>query len=590
MPPRSAPALVPAACMFACLAFATICPASSTADAEPTAPASSPASGPSRVWRPAVGVTRADLARAYVALDRAYMAAADRASMPGQPGWTNSAQRLTAHRAFDGLTSDFFTGNFASAVRKVNALHAELVSAAGVSHFRFDEPQQIVSSVKASITPSRLVQPSLGGTVPEVQVRLTSMYRVQRRAASPDIQPAANQHANLVLHIGSERTCGPGITIDVGAPLLEPGPDGVQWAWVDTTVAVPTKDLAQGWHELRLRMGRDGADPANAEAAESIAEQNLGVFYVLPEPLSTTRDRLERAVREAEATARPGDALLVRSRIALLVDEPSPNNSAEFQSHPITLTGQIEREIEHMRAGSQAFTSAGDWHLTLPIEGVPTLPMRVVVPKSAAAAIEAGRRVPVVIALHGAGGDENMFLDAYGAGRIATLAEQHGFIVLSPRTETIMGATVLRPGDGQPQGNAIFAEVLAFAAQRWTIDPARVYVVGHSMGAAAASALARSEHDRLAAVACIAGGPRRTQPTDIAPTLVIAAEIDPIIPAPPLRRAAEASAKAGAPVEFSLSNGAGHTLVVNDELPRAIDWLLARTLNAGANPAQKDTP
>ena len=544
-------------------------------------------SEPSRPWRPAVSVTRADLARAYVALDRAYMAAAAAASMPGGSGWAESPLRLSAHRSFDGLTSDFFTGNFANAVRKVNALHAELVSAAGVSDFRFDLPQQLVSSVKASVTPSRLAQPSLGGTIQSVQVRLTSMYRVQWR---PDSQPAADERVGLVLHIGSEHTCGPGITIDVGVPRIESGPDNARWVWVDTTIAVPTKDLAQGWHELRLRMDRDGVDPDKAAGPAAFAEQNLGVFYVLPEPMSTTRDRLERAVGEAEATARPGDALLVRSRIALLVDEPSPNNSAEFQSHPISLTDQIQREIENMRAGSRAFTGAGDWHLTLPIDGVPTLPVRVVVPESAAAAIGAGRRVPVVIALHGAGGDENMFLDAYGAGLIARLAEQRGFIVLSPRTETIMGATTLRAGDGRPQGNAIFAALLAFASERWDIDPARVYVVGHSMGAAAASALALSERDRLAAVACIAGGPRRAQPPDVAPMLVIAAENDPIIPAAPLQRAAEASAAAGAPIEFIEAAGAGHTLVVNDELPRAIDWLLAGARAGDAPNAPKDAP
>lgn len=40
---------------------------------------------------------------------------------------------------------------------------------------------------------------------------------------------------------------------------------------------------------------------------------------------------------------------------------------------------------------------------------------------------------PLLVVLHGAGGDENMFPEAYGAGIIKRIAEKHGLLVASPR-------------------------------------------------------------------------------------------------------------------------------------------------------------
>jgi len=80
------------------------------------------------------------------------------------------------------------------------------------------------------------------------------------------------------------------------------------------------------------------------------------------------------------------------------------------------------------------------------------------------------QKVPCVIALHGAGGSENMFLDTYGDGKIAELCQQRGWILVAPR--------IGLGGVGLPM-----YQVMEELSKFLPIDPEAIVVVGHSMGA-----------------------------------------------------------------------------------------------------------
>jgi predicted esterase len=110
--------------------------------------------------------------------------------------------------------------------------------------------------------------------------------------------------------------------------------------------------------------------------------------------------------------------------------------------------------------------------------------------------------VPVVVALHGMGGSENVYFDGYGNGIIPRLASERGWIVIAPRVEGPLGT-------GQPPPVPAILDELA---KRYPIDPKRVYLVGHSMGAGHAIQLAQAEPKRYAAVAALGGGGRLTRP------------------------------------------------------------------------------
>lgn len=101
----------------------------------------------------------------------------------------------------------------------------------------------------------------------------------------------------------------------------------------------------------------------------------------------------------------------------------------------------------------------------------------------------------LVLALHGAGGSENMFFDTYGDGEIVRQCQQRGFYLCAPRG-----------GFGVPDLPALIDAL----AERYPFARHRVLLVGHSMGAAMAVAAASEHPERFAAVAALAGGGRVT--------------------------------------------------------------------------------
>lgn len=105
---------------------------------------------------------------------------------------------------------------------------------------------------------------------------------------------------------------------------------------------------------------------------------------------------------------------------------------------------------------------------------------------------DAGKR-PLVLALHGAGGSENLFFDGYGDGAVATLAAARGWFVCAPRL-------------GMLGGGADLPALVDALAARFPIDTTRVVVVGHSMGAGAAMSTAGRAPARYRAVAALGGG------------------------------------------------------------------------------------
>lgn len=98
---------------------------------------------------------------------------------------------------------------------------------------------------------------------------------------------------------------------------------------------------------------------------------------------------------------------------------------------------------------------------------------------------------PLVIAVHGAGGSENLFFDGYGDGEVVRQAASRGWFVTAPRC-----------GFGTLDCAAL-ADALA---ERFPIDLGRVVLVGHSMGAMQVIGNASKTPARWAAVAALSGG------------------------------------------------------------------------------------
>lgn len=244
------------------------------------------------------------------------------------------------------------------------------------------------------------------------------------------------------------------------------------------------------------------------------------------------------------------------SRAGLLTDVASTSRSIELFIQPRAHAAAVAREVDALRAGRNPYAGrSGDWWREIVVGAGRRVPVRLIAPPSA---VRPAVRAPLIVALHGAGGDENMFVDAYGAGVITRLADSLGALVVSPLANGFTAAA--------------FDSVVAVVRREYAVDSTRVYVVGHSMGAGITAMLANTRGARIAAVAALAGGAPITS-ADAPPALFIAGGVDPVIPAARVKAAADATRAAGRTMEYREFASEGHTLIVGRVLPEAIRWL-----------------
>jgi len=275
-------------------------------------------------------------------------------------------------------------------------------------------------------------------------------------------------------------------------------------------------------------------------------------------PASAARDEYLARLAVVDSTGALAQALLsTRERAKLLVDVPSPDRSAEFLNDPAKLSRDLAREVSVLERGRDPYIGlVGDFWRVYRGANNALVPMRIVAPPSA----NVRKPVGVLLVLHGAGGDENMFVDAYGSGLVTKLAAEQRLILVSPKTD-VFGAT--------PEH---FDALMTLLRKEFRIDSSRVYLIGHSMGAGAAARLAQARPAQIAAVAMLAGGSPITVP-NAPPSLFIGAELDGIIPAARV----EAAAKATPGATYELFRHEGHLLMVGNGVRRAVPWLVSYT-------------
>jgi predicted esterase len=454
-------------------------------------------------------VTRRDLADAYLVIDRLV-------TTRGIP----APQRADWNRAFDQTTLAFFGGDFARVLRQMHDLTSRIVGDSGIG----SASRQLLA-LRLTATP-RVLAPSDSS----VALSVTVMY-------GDSISSAPRPLTLRVLDASGREVLRRTLTVPGQVPTGS------------------THSVRLSRSELQLARGSYRVEASLNAAALALSAP----LFVLEASAASTRARLEQRLLRVEARAGVQTLASVRARLALLSDEPDENNSAQFLSDPVQLANALEREITAIESGSDPYAEAGDrWRVLKMPNGL--VPFRSYVP---AASRNAGAR-PVVIALHGAGADENMFFEGYGAGQLRALADSANVVLLSPLTT----AFVREPGT--------LDSALALLARSTNIDRNRVYLIGHSMGGAAAIRLGVESRERIRALVVLTGTGVLPAGAGIPPTLFVAAETDLVIPITRVRVTYDQFLAAGAPVEYELAEGWGHTLIVGAHLERALRWLLQR--------------
>lgn len=286
---------------------------------------------------------------------------------------------------------------------------------------------------------------------------------------------------------------------------------------------------------------------------------------------------LPAIAEDSERQIDPRQFAIWSARKDLLIKSDTAGSIESFVVDPDRLSNELSREDSSILKGENPYTNRrGDIWRPYFIDEQPA-PMRLFCPEHRQPPAAGW---PLVIALHGAGGNEHMFMAGYGVGRIKKLAEQHGFVVASPLNS---------PLAAQP---TVFDALIDSVAADYPIDRTRVYLIGHSMGAGVALAWSKLRKDKVAATALIAGVGRFNAKDKLPSTLLIAPELDGLIPARSIIAAGEQAKGFGLPVECREIKDYGHTLVVGHVLPDVVEWLLQQPPRTPlpAPAAEPDTP
>jgi poly(3-hydroxybutyrate) depolymerase len=266
-------------------------------------------------------------------------------------------------------------------------------------------------------------------------------------------------------------------------------------------------NLAPGDYILELAVGNaTEAGAAEAEAAVAGAdagsgradggrEETAAEVVVVRRGLSVAPEARQRVAKLTQAVGEL-DAQLNATQLATLkgnvrqLERIVEDRSLETDLPAARLLDQTEHAVERITAGSAAYgakQSGEFWIVAATSAGEKWL--RVQAPSS----VETGKPLPLVIALHGAGGSENMFFDGYGDGKIRRLADSRQWLLVAPRL-------------GFGFGGLKLDELIEEIDGLYPVDRKSVFVVGHSMGAGAAVAMTAAAQIKPSAVAALGGG------------------------------------------------------------------------------------
>ena len=192
------------------------------------------------------------------------------------------------------------------------------------------------------------------------------------------------------------------------------------------------------------------------------------------------------------------------------------------------------------------------------------------------------KKSPLMIALHGLGGNPQNIIRYRG---FTDLAEKHGYILVAPMGYNPRGWYGARPlvrgKDDDPKNLAELSEkdvlnVLDIVEKAYSIDPDRVYLMGHSMGGGGTWHLGIKYPARWAGLAPIAPATARPA-SDVekikhVPVILVQGDEDILVPVAGARRWAEQMKKLEMTYEYIEVAGGDHGSVAAQNLPKIFEF------------------
>lgn len=213
------------------------------------------------------------------------------------------------------------------------------------------------------------------------------------------------------------------------------------------------------------------------------------------------------------------------------------------------------------------------------------MPYRVFVPTT----YQASTRAPLVIALHGLGGNEDGFMDGY-SGRIPELAEKYGYIAVAPlgyRTDGFYGFSYGNDAASrrkQELSEQDVMQVLMRVRRDYKIDETRIYLMGHSMGAIGTWFLGAKYPDIWTALGTVAGtgNPQSIARMKHIPQFVVHGDADPTVPVGGSRAMVAEMKKLGVDHVYVEVPGGNHTDIAVPNFAAMFEFFAAKKKTASA--------
>src|SRR5262245_5721849 len=416
----------------------------------------------------------------------------------------DAAARRRALAPLHGAAGAFFAFRFGDAGQALDRARFAVLSA--------DEPTPAaVWAATLYALPERRLADAAAA---ELAVELRWLY-------DPKVDPPAAARVRLTLLADGKPTKAVA-KADIGPP--------------PQTLKLPLAGVAEGDFELRCEVVVGGKVVAASEQTVSRAAD-----------LAARLERLQKAAGDDASTTDRATLAPLHELLAVLADR----ETLETNYPAARLLAEAEALAKAIEAGRRFYgpDRPGQFWLML-ADGKRTAPARVLVPQAA----RKNRPLPLVVALHGAGGSENLFFDGHGRGKVVKLCEERGWLLAAPRA-------------GLFGRDATVADLVDELALSYPVDRKRVFLVGHSLGAAMAVAAAAQAPERFAAVAALGGGgrPGRGAGLKQLPFFVGCGSDDFALPG--TKSLAAALQNASAPVRTKVYDDVEHLAVVQVALP-----------------------
>jgi poly(3-hydroxybutyrate) depolymerase len=325
--------------------------------------------------------------------------------------------------------------------------------------------------------------------------------------------------------------------------------------------------VTDGPHELVVQVS-DGTRPLGRATMRVAVQRGL--------------ESRTTALAQAAAAAPEG----VRADIRYPMDYMRKVNRGTVEMGPFDLAKELtaaEAVAAAAKGGADPFAGrTGDFERHYLLAGADEImPYRVYVPTK----YRPGTPAPLVVALHGLGANEDSFFDSYQ--RVTPkLAEQHGFLLAAPlgfRVDGFYGSRVMAGEDPAAAERSKLSEkdvleVVARMRAEYSVDPDRIYLIGHSMGAIGTWTLGAKYPELWAALAPFSGmgAPGTVVRMRHIPQIIVHGDNDPTVNVNGSRTMVAEMKKLGMDVTYVEVPGGNHTDVVVPNLPTVFEFLATK--------------